>query len=451
MRYAVVGCGPMGAAAALRLAATEPDAELLLADRDPQRVEEVAARLRAAGATVRTLVGDTGDAGFQQAVADADAVAVALPWVAARPLLERLVACGSAAAGIGRPPDDALAGLGEAARRGRARLILPVGLEPGLTEILARRAVSRLRACEQLRIWCGGIPLDPRPPLNHLALYGDRLTITPRATWSVRGGALVRVPRFGGLESVRVAGLGTLEAYDDGMLPGLVDDPVLGRVPEVSQKTLRWPGYAQKVRAFAECGLLDEQPRTVHDTRVAPRAVLDDVLAEHVRRREGDVDVTLLHIRATGGGDEDFETATTTVVDRLDTDGLTSMARLTGFTLAACVRLLATGQPAGYGLHTPQEVFAGRHGDELLAQLRAAGVQVTEQVAAGRRPAEEVLHHFALTGPAPEHTGPEHTDQDHTRPGHTGPGHAGPGHAGPEHAGATRTGTTHHDPMETNA
>ncbi|MFF7989288.1 saccharopine dehydrogenase family protein [Kitasatospora xanthocidica] len=427
MRYAVVGCGPMGAAAALRLAATDPDAELILADRDPERVEELAARLRAGtGAPVRTLVGDTGDAEFQRTVGGADAVAVALPWVAARPLLDRLVASGTAATGIGRPPDDGLTGLDEAARRGRTRLILPVGLEPGLTEILARRAAARLRACEQLRIWCGGIPLNPRPPLNHLALYGDRLTITPRATWSVRGGALVRVPRFGGLESVRVAGLGTLEAFDDGMLPSLVDDPVLGRVPEVSQKTLRWPGYAQKVRAFAECGLLDEQPRTVHDSRVAPRAVLDDVLAEHVRRRDGDVDVTLLHIRATGGGDEDFETATTTVVDRLDTDGLTSMARLTGFTLAACVRLLAAGLPAEYGLHTPQEVFAGRHGDELLAELRAAGVQVTERVTAGRRPAEESLHHFALTGPAP-------------------------GHPDPTQPALTHPALTHPDLMETNA
>ena len=371
----------MGAATAADLATpSDPPIRLLLVDRDRARLADVATRVEGSAA-LEVHLGDLRERATLRVLEAADVIAAAVSWADAQPALELALRTGRSFTGIGRPPADPQELVGAEAERRGGRLLVPVGLEPGLTEILAGRLAAGFAECRSLELFCGGVPVAPRPPLRHVNLFGDRLSIAPRDAYAVRGGRLRRVDRFTGLRRIHVPGVGVLEAYHDGLLPWVGDDPVLGHVTRIEQRTLRWPGFASRIRLLAELGLLAEGDVAVDGTRVSPRAVIDAVLTPHVRRRPGDEDVTVLAVEADGfDRDGTRRRARTTVVARADPgDGTSGMARLTGTALAEAVRLLVReADSLTPGIVRPHEAFARGDGDRLLARLRSYGVNVSE-------------------------------------------------------------------------
>jgi lysine 6-dehydrogenase len=358
LRCAVVGAGPMGTATAAALLADGH--RVLLVDRD-------AARLAGAPATDRHH-GDITDPATIDALAGCDAVAAALSWADTRPLIALAHRAPVRLVTIGRPPPEHADEIGSLAPG--SSVVVGAGLEPGLTEILAHRLAVAAGPDADLRLYCGGVPERPRPPMRHLSWYGTGLTISPRPTFRIVDGKLERVERFSGVELVDVPGLGVLEAFHDGLAPWIADDPVLGSVRQMDQKTLRWPGYAARVAALAELGLLDDVPLSTVDGPVRPRAVLDAVLAPHVTPRPGDTDVTVLVAEATG------PLGTYATVVRAGTDpatGTTGMGRLTGAALALAA---SRAVRAPDGVVYAHELFAG--GDAVLVRLRRDGITVRE-------------------------------------------------------------------------
>lgn len=396
---ALVGCGPMGAATALELLRA-PDGRrvrLLLVDRDAERVKGLAALLSAAASTgladVVTHVGDAAVRQTRQLIGGAGVIATALSWADAREVTGFAVTNGIPVAGIGRPPGDPRDELGHP---GGVSFIAGAGLEPGLAEILARRLAAPFDAGARLRLYCGGVPRRPRRPMCHVSWYGPRLTISARPAYRMVSGLPERVDRFSGVELVDVPGIGVLEAFHDGMLPWISQDPVLGRVCDLSQKTLRWPGFSARVRFLEQLGLLSEQPVATADGTVRPRALLDSVLRPHIERRPEDEDVTVLAAQASGTIAGKQAVRSTVVVASTDErSGTTGLGRLTGGVLAAAIRMLAghdiPGIAAGAGVVHAHEAFTGSRAEALLDDLRRAGISVTDSSrpwARGVRPGE---------------------------------------------------------------
>src|SRR2546423_228578 len=160
MRIVVVGCGAMGKGAAYDLA-THPEAEsLLLAGQDERRGRSLAAWLEGQRPAARVEAGTGPFAG-------ADAAALALPWPATRAVVEACAEAGVPVTSITRPPDEDVPWL----ERVGGRVLLPLGLEPGLTELLARRLAEAVDPVEALHVRCGGIPVHPEPPPPYKALF----------------------------------------------------------------------------------------------------------------------------------------------------------------------------------------------------------------------------------------------------------------------------------------
>lgn len=361
MRIVVVGCGAMGKGAAYDLA-TSPEVEsLLLVDQDERRAQSLAAWLDKPSVEARTKL----------ELADADAVALAAPWPATRAVVEACVEAGVPVTSITRPPDEDVPWL----ERVGGRVLLPLGLEPGLTELLARRLAETVDSVEEIHVRCGGIPVRPEPPLAYKAVFGGgSLPIGLKPTHEIANGELRAVERFSGLESMDVAGVGRLEAYHDGLPPWIASDPVIGRARTVTQKTIRWPGFAETVGVLGRLGLLAETPIAVDGAEVVPKRVVEEVLAPHVRLEPGDEDLVVLQATARG---RSGETASARALIRSDREtGLTAMARATGFVLGAGARLLARGEVEGTGWLQPQQAISSAQLDDLLRDLRERGLAV---------------------------------------------------------------------------
>jgi lysine 6-dehydrogenase len=369
----------MGPAVAADALADATLARVTLADREPAALDRArrelarrpgAARLELAhldladGAAART------EARRHDVIVDAlppraSALAVRAAVEAARPL----VTLSGRGLEAGAPP------AAEAARRG-VLVVLGCGLEPGLTEIVARRLAEGLDRVDAVHIKCGGIPERPAPPLGYKIVFGgDELPLRAAPAAAVVNGQVVALPRYSGLETVRVRGVGTLEAWHDGFATSLLALPRFRRLRSGTQKTLRWPGYAARATVLRELGLLETAPVLVDGVAVRPKRLVDAVLLPRVRLGAGERDLVVLRVDAHGPRGGRPRHLRAALVDRAR-DGFTAMARTTGFTASIVARMIARGEIRGAGVQPPEALVSGAALDRLLAQLAARGIRV---------------------------------------------------------------------------
>ena len=167
----------------------------------------------------------------------------ALPWAVARGVMEAAAQRGAPVIDLARVPDaewaSALARLSSA----RGLVVLGCGVEPGLTEILARHLAEQLDEVDEVHIKCGGVPEHPSGPLGYKIVFGGRsLPLKPADGYAVENGKLASVPRYSGVEPVAFDGLGELEAWHEGSCHG---SRLMYTNSNAHAEDDPWPGYAQ--------------------------------------------------------------------------------------------------------------------------------------------------------------------------------------------------------------
>ncbi len=281
---------------------------------------------------------------------------------------------------LSQTPPETLAQLAEEMETDGRLIILGCGVEPGLTEIVARHLAEKMDRVDELHIMCGGIPENPEPPLGYKIVFGGRKM--PLREWDseiVRDGQIEYAPRYSDPEPVVFPGVGQCEAWHEGFKPWILDIPALKNIKLGTQKTVRWPGYAEKVTVLKELGLLSLEPVIVDGAPVIPKHVVDAVLYPKVKLEEGERDITCFRVTLVGEKDGRPCAYQAEMVDRYDEQtGFTSMARTTAMTGAIVARMAAAGllQPGDAPFVTPEKLIAGEIFDRLMAELEAAGMVI---------------------------------------------------------------------------
>jgi len=381
MHILVLGGGLMGPAAAAEALRDPATSSVTVADISQSSLEACMARIAGEPRAdrLRIEVADVRDASaIDRLLVQADAVISALPWVVARGVMEAAAQRGAPVVDLARVPDTEWASAQARLSSARSLVVLGCGVEPGLTEILARHLAEQLDEVDEVHIKCGGVPEHPTGPLGYKIVFGGRsLPLKPADGYAVENGKLASVPRYSGVEPVAFDGLGELEAWHEGFMPWLLDLQCMTNLKRGTQKTIRWPGYAAKATFLKEAGLLNAEPIEVDGVRVSPKRVLDAVLEPAVRMSDADRDITLLRVDVVGRSGARPRALRAEMVDRHD-GVFTSMARTTAFTASIVARLAAAGRlarpprlPA-----TPEHVVVGAAFDELIAALAASGVRI---------------------------------------------------------------------------
>lgn len=386
MQILVLGSGLMGPAAAYNALTDAGVAQVTLADKDAAQLEAARAKLTPLLSNplrLETVIVDLADQhAAASLIARHDAVVAALPSSVIALGVRAAIAARTPWIDLTWPPDTELPELKQAAEEGASLVIPGCGVEPGLTEIMARYLAEKLDRCDELHIKCGGIPVTPDGPLNYRIVFGGkRLPLREYDAHIAENGALRAVPRYSGVETLHVSGVGEVEAWHEGFMPWLLELNALKQLKLGTQKTVRWPGYAAKASVLRELGLLSFKPVDVDGMRVVPKHVVDAVLYPHVRLREDERDLTVFRVEVSGEKDGFLRRHTIDMVDHYDeTLGFTSMARVTAFTGAIVARMAARGAFAATGWVTPEKLLTGDLLVELVAELARAGVTFTETV-----------------------------------------------------------------------
>ncbi len=379
MKILVLGSGLMGPAGAFNALSDPQVTQVGLCDVSPAQLAQAQAKLadKPGAAKLTTIVLDLSDrAAAAELMRGYDAILAALPKQAIPHGIRAALAAGRPLVDLSSPADPEVEAIkAEVAAAGG--LVIPgCGVEPGLTEIMARYLAEKLDRVDELHIKCGGIPEKPAPPLGYKIVFGGRqMPLRNFDGHTVANGVLRKVPRYSGVELTTFPGVGECEAWHENFMPWLLDLPALKGLKTGTQKTVRWPGYAAKVTVLKELGLLSETPVEVDGVSVAPKKVVDAVLYPHVRLEEGERDITVFRVEVIGEKDGRPRRYKIEMVDRYDpVHGFTSMARTTAFTGAIVARMVARGEIRAAGWQTPERVITGPLFDRLVQELAAAGV-----------------------------------------------------------------------------
>ena len=371
MDISVLGAGLVGAPMAEDLAA-DPRFKVTVIDRDVAALSRVAAR-----ADVAVREADLSRASdIRRAISGADLVIEATPGHMGFATLKAVIEAGVDVVSISFFPEDPFE-LDALARERGVIAVVDCGVFPGMGSVLCMDAVRSLDAARAVEVLVGGLPEHPTPPLNYRSVFSpsDVIEEYVRPARYLRGGEEVVRPALSDVERVDWPGLGELESFNTDGIRTLAR--TLG-VPDLREKTLRWPGTAAQMQLLRDVGLFDEAPVSVGGgVEVRPVDVTLPLLAAQWRMPDGEDDVTVLEIRVSGerGGRE--QEIVWRLFDRRDPEsGHLSMARTTGYTATSVVRAIAAGLYGEQGITPPE--YLGRDPELtafLLEELGRRGVK----------------------------------------------------------------------------
>lgn len=397
MKITVLGAGRVGHAIALDLAAT-PDFEVTAADRSRdnlQRLQEASTRVPESRGWLRSLVVDLASpAGVRRAIEEADLVVGAMPsllgFATARTVLEE----GKHLVDISFFTEDPLQ-LDSLARERGAVAIVDCGIAPGMSNLLLGKAILDYERVDAFLCYVGGLPVRREWPFEYKAPFApaDVIEEYVRPSRMMESGRVVVRPALSGLELVDLPEVGTLEAFNtDGLrtLLTTVD------VPSMTEKTLRYPGHAERMRMLRETGFFATEPVRVGEAEIRPLDLTSRLLHEAWRLEDDEEDLTVMRVEIDGapGGGRREEAGDAgdgrktgrerRIYDLLDrrspATGISSMARTTGYTATAAVSLVAEGLYRRPGV-SPPELVGQQPGcaEAVLAHLAARGVVFRER------------------------------------------------------------------------
>ena len=352
IRYVVLGAGRQGVAAAYDMVLHGNAEAVVLADLE-------LALARAGAQKVNGLLGGDTVSARQVDAADEDAVSTVLngadsalstvpPYLNVG-ISRAAIAAGAHLCDLGGEIEfvwQQLA-LEEEAREAGVSIIPDCGLLPGMGNTLAAYTMQEMDNPREVRIWVGGIPLDPKPPFNY-GLYfpveGLTMEYDGEAT-VLRDGRLTKLPPFADVESIEFPEpLGLCEAFITTAGASTCPWTYEGRLDLFQEKTVRYPGHATMFGAYRALGLFDPEPIVVKGQRIAP-ADLYHALLEPRLRAAGSRDVVVLRV-ACRGTDQGRETEA--VIDFMDfhdeETGFSAMERTTAFPAAIVAQLMAQGE-----------------------------------------------------------------------------------------------------------
>lgn len=368
----VLGAGRVGAAIALDLA-REAGIAVTAADASGAALR----RLTERDPTIIPLEVDLSDGpALRRALAGRDLAVGAVPGPMGFATLRRVLEVGLDVVDISFFEEEALELDALARSRGRVAVV-DAGVAPGLSNLILGHMEAILERTDRFECLVGGIPAEPRAPWEYKAPFSpiDVIAEYTRPARVRRAGEDVTLPALSEVETVDFPGVGRLEAFNTDGLRTLLRT---SGARDLVEKTMRWPGHADRVRVLRDSGFFSAEPVPVQGTDVVPLELTARLLFDAWRYEPGEPDLTAMRVVVEGEDGDGPVRHTYHLLDRHDAaTALSSMARTTGYTATAIARLVLSGAYDAPGISPPERVGAVPGAlERVIADLRDRGVDV---------------------------------------------------------------------------
>lgn len=369
----------MGSAAAHDLAQSNPGNEVVLADINIQRATQAAKSL---GPNVRPLKLDVNNAkevvnAMKGCGAAISAVSYSVNYQINKCALEAGVHV-TDLGGNNAVVEKQLTLDAEAKNRG-ITIIPNSGLAPGLINILTMEGIKEFDTLESIHLRVGGLPQNPRPPLNYQIVFAVDGLINEYVEKAevIRDGTLMFVDSMSGLEDITFPEpFATLEAFNTSGGLSTLTHLLEGRVRNLDYKTIRYKGHCEKFRTLLDLGLATNEPIMVGGNVTTNREFFADLLRKKLDY--GDKDVVLARATICGRNKSADKTLVYEFIDyHDDATNITGMMRTTAFPTSVIAQMLADGRIQERGVLPPEMCVPGKL---MIDELARRNLKITKRV-----------------------------------------------------------------------
>jgi lysine 6-dehydrogenase len=375
MKIAIIGSGLMGQAVAYDISRAEGVESVGLFDFDLDLAGEVANKY----GNEKTVAGKI-DASDEDQVAsilkEYDACISAVTYKYNPGMTRAAIATGTHFFDLGGNNDVVCTQfeMDEAAKAADVLVIPDCGLAPGMVSVLAAAGIAEFDKVNSLKIRVGGLPQNPRPPLNYQMVFSSEGLINEY--WEpvviLENGEKKTVNPMTGLEVLEFDGIGTMEAFYTSGGTSTLPNTYRDKIAFIDYKTIRYPGHCAVFKPMLEIGLGSRSRVKVDGTEVVPRRVFKKILEKNLTFN--DLDMVLVRLIFEGQKDGADKKLLYEIVDRQDNrTGLTSMMRMTAFPVAIIAWMVCSGRISHRGV-IPQEIAV--EPKYFMAQLKKRNINI---------------------------------------------------------------------------
>jgi saccharopine dehydrogenase-like NADP-dependent oxidoreductase len=346
----VLGAGMVGSAMAIDLASKHQVTVTDLSQQVLDRVKQKNTKLNT------QLLDVTNKEDLQQTISAFDLVINAVPGFLGFETLRSIIEAGKNAVDIAFFPENSL-GLDALAKKYGVTAIVDCGVAPGMDNLLLGR-YNELLKISDFECLVGGLPKVKKWPFCYKAPFSPMDVIeeyTRPARYVEHGEVVVREP-LTDCEYVEFEQVGTLESFNSDGLRSLID--TMPHIPNMKEKTLRYPGHVEYVKVLKESGFFSEEKIDLNGQLISPLEFTSKILFKEWKLEDREEELTVMRVSLKG---ENALGQTEEIVYKLydayhKETGTSSMARTTGYTATAAANMFLDGLFEDKGVFPPELV-----------------------------------------------------------------------------------------------
>jgi len=372
-RIVVLGCGAVGRYMAIDLC-QDPGCEVISVDVNREELERLAREH-----PIQIRVEDLSTAeGITRAVEGADLVIGSVPYSIGYAMLENVIRAGKNIVDISYFEEDPF-GLDDLAKGNEVTAVVDCGVAPGMSNIILGDHIRKMKV-SRYECYVGGVPKSKNVPFGYKSPFPVLEVLEEYAGTGrmVENGKVVVEPMLSETATIDFEEVGTLACLNSDGLRTLIRTM---DIPDMLEKTLRYPEHVDLMRIFRDAGFLNLTPVEVKGASVRPIDVTASLFSTFWKYEPGEADLTVMRLVISGEEDGEPTTYTYDLYDEYDpATGALSMARTTGYTCTAVARLVLDGGYSHEGISPPE--FVGRADgcrEHVEAYLEDRGVRYRMQ------------------------------------------------------------------------
>ncbi len=364
----VLGAGMIGNAMAIDL---NSDYEVTVVDKDSHKLN-----ILKEGHSLRTIIGDLStEIKIQEMIIDYDLVIGSLPGFMGYKTLHSVIGEGKDIIDISFLPQDTFK-LDELAKENEVTAVVDCGISPGLSNIILGYH-NRLIEIDDYKCMIGGLPFKKEWPFYYKAFFSplDVIEEYTRPARIVKNGEIITMEALSEPEIIDLPEVGKLEAFNTDGLRTLITTM---KIPNMIEKTLRYPGHIDLMKMLRETGFFGKDEVNIKGDKVKPIELTSRLLFPHWKPDEDEKEFTILNMVIKGNDNGQQKELVYNLFDKFDEETkTTSMARTTGYTCTSVARLILSGDFNRKGINPPEYIGADLECyKKVMAMLKEKNINI---------------------------------------------------------------------------
>ncbi len=349
----VLGGGMVGSAMAIDMVKNH---DVLLTDISLQVLDSTKAKCSELDIMVLDV---TDEQLLKKTIISFDLVISAVPGFLGYRTLENIIKAEVNVVDISFFPENSL-DLDDLAKANGVTAIVDCGVAPGMDNVILGYYNEKYKLTD-FECLVGGLPKVKKWPFCYKAPFSpvDVIEEYTRPARYVENSKLIIREPLTDCEYIEFDGVGTLESFNSDGLRSIIF--TMPHIPNMKEKTLRYPGHVEYIRVLKETGFFDEDEIEVNGNMVSKLDFTSKMLFKEWKLGENEQEITVMRVSLKGENEKGkVEEIIYHLHDQYDNQTKTSsMARTTGYTATAAANLFLDGLFREKGVFPPELV--GKH------------------------------------------------------------------------------------------